>query len=409
MNEEISETQTGFRKNYGTWDNIHTLRQLIEKTKEYRIPLFLCMIDIQKAFDRVHHVAIWESLRKIGVHPQLIHLLRSIYENSTSSLQINEAKVPITIQRGVRQGDVLSPQLFSIVLDLAMKKLDWSSTGIRIDGTYLSHILYADDAVLVAPNKRTLRRMIKEFMAACSTVGLNINMAKCEYLHNQNDDSPLKFNNVQLAPKPQVTYLGVTISMPLNWDKEVSRRISSGWCAYNDYRNFFKTQSIPMKMKRKLFNVAVLPRLIYASESWALPNTAKDRLRVTQRKMERSMLNCRIQDRFPNAGIRRITGLNDVCREAAFSKIKFCSRLSHLAPSRWSLRLTNWCPYNRKRSAGRPSVRWKDDLVAATQAANRTRQRVRARPAPIRGEQYLSASRDPAIWRHIRDHHIEMI
>lgn len=406
LEDELSTCQTGFRRSYGTSDNIHSLRQLIEKTKEFRMPLFLCFVDIQKAFDRVQHSALWASLLSIGFHPQLTGLLKIIYETSSAALDINGEAVPYEIHRGVRQGDVLSPQLFSLVLDTALRKLDWTTTGIRVDGTFFSHLLYADDAVLAAPNKRTLVRMVKEFSSACRSVGLNINAKKTDYMNNQNDSTPLRLLGAELLPRPQVIYLGISLSMPLDWDKEVSRRISSGWAAYNSYREFMKTPSMPMYHKRKLFNACILPRLIYGSESWALSTNQKDRLRVTQRKMERSMLNCRLQDRLPNAVMRRITRLKDACREAAKQKFNFCSRLVNQSPDRWSVKLTSWFPYNRKRCPGRPSIRWKDELVDATSALSRSRNRGRVRLPQLRGQQFLRASTDVNAWKTARDHHI---
>ena len=87
----------------------------------------------------------------------------------------------------------------------------------------------------------------------------------------------------------------------------------------------FKSLSFPMSMKRKLFNAVVLPRFVYGCESWSLSNSHRDRLRVVQRKMERAMLNVKIQDRLPSATLRGITRLKDVVVEATKLKFSFFS------------------------------------------------------------------------------------
>ena len=189
--------------------------------------------------------------------------------------------------------------------------------------------------------------------------------------------------------------------MEANWDVELSRRISSAWAAFNEYRHILKTPSFPMRYKAKIFHAVILPRLLYGSESWALSKKNIERLRVVQRKMERGMLNKRIQDRLPSAVIRGITRLTDVATVAAKHKLNFAYRIAHMPESRWSLVVSEWCPYNRKSSPGRPIVRWRDELVEAVRSYNTAARRGRIRPAPIRGEEILRACRDIKIWRAV--------
>ena len=246
-------------------------------------------------------------------------------------------------------------------------------------------------------------------METCGDIGLEINMAKSEYMNNQNDLSPFRFNDVALPPKKTVKYLGVTIDISGALTAELNRRISSAWFGFNEYRTMFKSPSFPMSMKRKLFNAVVLPRFVYGCESWSLSNSHRDRLRVVQRKMERAMLNVKIQDRLPSATLRGITRLKDVVVEATKLKFSFCSRISQMHPGRWSLVVTEWRPFNRKRGPGRPLVRWRDEMVLAVQSYNRSMRRGRVRPPNVRGEEILRMCRDKNLWKAIKEHHIATI
>ena len=52
----------------------------------------------------------------------------------------------IKLQRGVRQGDNISPKLFTACLqDAIINKINWEDKGINIDGEHLSHLIFADD------------------------------------------------------------------------------------------------------------------------------------------------------------------------------------------------------------------------------------------------------------------------
>jgi len=56
------EEQSGFRKGRSCTDDILTVQQIIEKRKEYNLPLFLLFIDYENAYDNVDSVKLWEMM-----------------------------------------------------------------------------------------------------------------------------------------------------------------------------------------------------------------------------------------------------------------------------------------------------------------------------------------------------------
>ena len=65
--EELPESQCGFREGRGCSDMIFTLRQLVEKTIEHHSKQFLIFVDLTKAYDSVPREALWCALQKLGV------------------------------------------------------------------------------------------------------------------------------------------------------------------------------------------------------------------------------------------------------------------------------------------------------------------------------------------------------
>lgn len=63
LEEEVSKTQAGFRKNRGTRDHIFNLRMIIQKHQEVNANLHTCFIDYSKAFDCVNHQKMWLTLQ----------------------------------------------------------------------------------------------------------------------------------------------------------------------------------------------------------------------------------------------------------------------------------------------------------------------------------------------------------
>ncbi|GBP70293.1 Retrovirus-related Pol polyprotein from type-1 retrotransposable element R2 [Eumeta japonica] len=66
------------------------------------------------------------------------------------------------IERGVRQGEPLSPKLFSAVLENVFRKLHWNHYGLDIDGRKLNHLGFADDIILFDENPSKIQVMIEE-------------------------------------------------------------------------------------------------------------------------------------------------------------------------------------------------------------------------------------------------------
>lgn len=113
---------TGFRKEFGTNDHLLVLKTLIEKSIEYNKPLNLLLIDFQKAFDTVDLSAIITALEECRIDSKYTNLIKHIYDNVTASVRLYNK---IIIERGIRQGDTISPKLFTAALEHAFKPLNW--------------------------------------------------------------------------------------------------------------------------------------------------------------------------------------------------------------------------------------------------------------------------------------------
>lgn len=79
----------------------------------------------KKKFDSLKHQKIWEALALQGVHNKYIRLLKNIYENMKARVRTEKLGEHFHIKKGVRQGDPLSPKLFSATLEHVFRQLEW--------------------------------------------------------------------------------------------------------------------------------------------------------------------------------------------------------------------------------------------------------------------------------------------
>src|SRR5713101_7543254 len=113
-----------------------------------------------------------------------------------------------------------------------------------------------------------------------------------------------------------------------------------------------------MNLKRQAYNQCIIPVLTYASGTWTLTKNMENRIKITQRRMERAMLGIGLRDRKRNSWIRQQTGIEEDAI-MALKRSKWRWR-GHLAGTDDRWRTTFWKPTTGTRR--RPRGRWKDEL-----------------------------------------------
>ena len=131
INPEIAEEQCGFVVGKGTTNAIFILRTLIERALEIQKDVYLCFIDYTKAFDRVRHDEIIKELTKSKIDGKDLRIIKNMYWEQTAAMRVEgEISAFQKIKRGVRQGCVLSPDLYSLYSEIIMRYSE-GQPGIR--------------------------------------------------------------------------------------------------------------------------------------------------------------------------------------------------------------------------------------------------------------------------------------
>ena len=112
----LPEEQCGFRPNRSTTDKMFVVRRLQEIGRKAGVSLFMCFIDLQKAYDTVDRTLLWQVPTRIGVPPQMIAVIRQLHEWMRACVRPNDGVCSdwFEVEQGLRQGCVLSPLLFNI-------------------------------------------------------------------------------------------------------------------------------------------------------------------------------------------------------------------------------------------------------------------------------------------------------
>ena len=197
---------------------------LINIQKKRKHKLFCCFIDFSQAFDKVWRIGLWSKLITTGVNGKIFNVIYQMYQNVKSCVSLNgESSSYFACENGVRQGENLSPILFSILLnELESHLILRDGRGIDISPDLNEQfwlkilvLLYADDTVLLAESAYDLQKNLNLFQEYCSQWNLKVNPcktkvvvfgAKNKSLYNfQLDD-----NNLEITDSYK--YLGLVLS-----------------------------------------------------------------------------------------------------------------------------------------------------------------------------------------------------
>ncbi|XP_022816835.1 uncharacterized protein LOC111349816 [Spodoptera litura] len=263
--------------------------------------------------------------------------------------------------KGVRQGDPLSPKLFSAILESVFRDLEWENIGISIDGKKLNHLRFADDLVLITDNATTLQHMLQQLSEASRKVGLTMNLSKTKLMTNR-EEKVVTLDDASMEYVRTYTYLGQLIAFRNQTKNEIDRRVANAWNRYWSLKEVLKSKHFPMIAKKKVFDSCVLPCLTYGCQTWALNQKHLLALRTCQRGMERSMLGVRKMDRIRSEDIRSITKVEDIIKKVRQLKWRWTGHMTRDSKTKWTKIITEWQPRDGKRKRGRQVKRRMDDI-----------------------------------------------
>ena len=184
MHMEIYTEQYGFMKDEETKNAIFVLRMLSERAIQMQQTIYLCFTDWKKAFDSVNHEKLFQLLNKIGIDSKDLRLIQTLYYEQTANVKIgNDVTGDTQIKKEVRQGGVLSSDLFNLYSEIILRGIN-DFEGIKVNEVDINNILYgyANDTVLISTSPRELQKMLNELEKIGEQYGMPINVNKTECL-----------------------------------------------------------------------------------------------------------------------------------------------------------------------------------------------------------------------------------
>lgn len=274
----IPTCQSGFRKSFSTSTCLVKILNDIRHHEEEKNSTCLALLDFSKAFDTIDHQMLLAKLHFYGISQNAIKFFRNFLQDRSGCVSVINNSVERrsqyrSLSRGVPQGSILSPLLFSIYVADMNNHLQYSTLQ-----------QYADDSQLYLPiNSTNLRECetklnldldsISEYaknhnlkLNATKSQAMIIeqNKQKRDFLHS---NIQIKINNINIPLKTEIKNLGLTIDNSIKFTSHIDNKIKA---AYMRLKNIYHLKnSLPQEVKYYLCETLILSLFDYGDVVYA--------------------------------------------------------------------------------------------------------------------------------------------
>ncbi|KAL5271652.1 hypothetical protein ACHWQZ_G002057 [Mnemiopsis leidyi] len=269
--------QLGFCKEAKTADHIFTLTTCINKYLGLKQRVYSCFIDFRKAFDSVSREALIYKLSILGIQGRFIDCMRHMYSHSRAKIKLlGKLSQALDVSVGTEQGHPMSPELFTIFLLGLSEDLNNCAGAIvpKLNGVNISHLLWADDLVLLATDSPSLQILIDTVHNFCTRWGLTVNISKTAILILNTSGRKLKestgftYGDTNIPSDNKYCYLGITLTLSGSLTLNMDNLRKKGLRAYFSLRNLVDIKALSVHALLKLFDALILPVISYGSQIW---------------------------------------------------------------------------------------------------------------------------------------------
>ena len=311
----LPEEQSGFRPKRSTTDMMFVIRRLQELARKKRIPLYVCFIDLTKAYDSVDRTPLWTALARFGVPQNMMSVIHQFHDGMRACVRLDDRVCSrwFAVEQGFYQRCVLAPLLFNVffaalinvastrskvdkrIMDALVhlrkkrgaRRRGEATAGESALATPLWGMLYADDAEVASQSPELLRKMMGVIVVVYAAFGLTVSKAKAEIMCLRAKGMPESIATFSVEKAGQVynqtnefVNLGANVNHNADLSIEVDGCIRNAWCSFRKYTlELYDRPSAPLEHKMWMLRVEVLETMMYGCVTWSRCACHHDTLR----------------------------------------------------------------------------------------------------------------------------------
>ena len=246
----FSSRQFGFKSQTSTTDACLVLKETVNRYMNKGGKAYSLFVDLSKAFDNVDHFILGKILIQRNIPPDIVLLIMYYLRNQEARIVWSDRKGRYcTIEKGVRQGGILSPLLFKLYVDDVLREITESGVGCRLGILRVNVLAYADDIVLLADTHDHLNTLYNLLKTKLTDKHLLINQGKSKCMIFKKSGSKETINDILLGNHTfevvdKYKYLGHIIQDSLSDTADAEHRICNFYAKFHWVLRNFKNTSV---------------------------------------------------------------------------------------------------------------------------------------------------------------------
>ena len=264
---------------------------------------------------------------------------------------------------GVRQGCLLSPLLFIIVMDWILKQaVDNDNCGIHwLEGHRLADLDFADDIALFDETWRGMQQLTNKIEEVACKVGLYMNTGKTKLtkVGTFEETGTMQVGGGSIEEVEKFCYLGSVISRGGSCDKDIRTRLGKANTTFGRLSNLWKNKKLNLQVKVRLYESLVLSTLQYSSETWSMTVANRKKLEAAHHKWMRRILGITWKQMVTNEEVRKITGMGTLEVILRRNRLRWLGHIHRMDDNRLAKQVLNWIPKEGRKKRGRPRKNWR--------------------------------------------------
>ena len=210
----------------------------------------MCFVDFKKAFDSVWHLAHKLKLLEYGISGKFYDIIDNMYKSNLNCIKSDgQLSETFPCARGVKQGDILSPNLFNLYINDLPNKLGIDSDTPELNGEPINCLLYADDLIIFSRTREGLQNKLHILNACCEEWSLNVNPKKTKIMYTgrnrDNDLPPFTIGDATLEYTSHYKYLGIELNAQNKVTETVQNLCTRSWKAIFKLNSILSETDIP--------------------------------------------------------------------------------------------------------------------------------------------------------------------
>ena len=188
---------------------------------------------------------------EMGFPTHLVKLIQALYNNQEAIIRWNRDHTePFKICKGVRQGCILSPHLFSCYTEKIMRDSETENFGIKIGGRPISNLRYADDTALCASSHEDICMLLNKINEEGKTKNMKLNAKKTKVMYiGKKPYKDISIDGETLERVENFTYLGSSKAQNGDCKPDIVRRIAQGKTKMIALKNIWKDKDLSTNLK----------------------------------------------------------------------------------------------------------------------------------------------------------------